>query len=49
MDEELASHIEKATDDFEQQGTPRAEARRIALVRFGGIDTPETALRGLGV
>jgi hypothetical protein len=28
-----------ATDDLEQQGTSRVEARRIALVRFGGIDT----------
>ena len=39
MDEELASHIEMATDDLERQGLPRAEARRIALVRLGGIDT----------
>ncbi len=39
MDEELASHIEMATDDLEQQGLPRTEARRIALVRFGGIAT----------
>src|SRR6187200_795613 len=39
MDEEFASHIEMATDDLEQQGLPRAEARRIALVRFGGIDS----------
>jgi hypothetical protein len=38
MDEELTSQIEMATDDLEQQGLSREEARRIALVRFGGID-----------
>jgi putative ABC transport system permease protein len=39
MDDELASHLEMATDDLEQQGLPRAEARRIAQVRLGGVET----------
>ena len=39
MDDELASHVEMATDDLEQQGLPRAEARRIALIRLGGVET----------
>src|SRR5690349_16081176 len=38
MDEELAAHIEMATDELEQQGLPRVEARRIALMRLGGVE-----------
>jgi hypothetical protein len=35
--QELAAHIDMAVDDYVQQGIPLAEARRLALVRLGGV------------
>ncbi|HZD76149.1 MAG TPA: permease prefix domain 1-containing protein, partial [Acidobacteriaceae bacterium] len=37
MEAELASHVEMAVEENMRQGMPEAEARRKALVRFGGI------------
>ena len=38
FDDELASHIELATQDHLRQGMPLREARRLALVDLGGIE-----------
>ncbi len=38
FDEELASHIEMATEDNIRAGMNPQEARRQALIRFGGVD-----------
>ena len=37
MDDEIASHLAFATDDLIAQGVPAEEARRRALVEFGGV------------
>ncbi len=37
LEQELASHIAMATDDNIRRGLPPEEARRQALLRFGGI------------
>jgi predicted permease len=37
MEAELASHMELAVEENMRQGMPEAEARRKALVRFGGV------------
>ena len=37
MEAELASHVELAVEENMRQGMPEAEARRKALVRFGGV------------
>src|SRR4029077_8593288 len=37
LDEELAFHIEKETEENVRRGMPPDEARRAALVRFGGV------------
>ena len=37
MESELASHVELAVEENMRQGMPEAEARRRALVRFGGV------------
>jgi predicted permease len=37
METELASHVELAVEENMRQGMPEAEARRKALVRFGGV------------
>jgi predicted permease len=37
LDEELASHLEFAIEDNMKRGMSAAEARRVALVRFGGV------------
>lgn len=37
LDTEMASHLEFAIDENLQRGTPPEEARRQALVRFGGV------------
>ncbi len=46
IDAELQSHIAYATDDLIARGVPRADARRQALVAFGGLQqTREWVLR----
>ena len=50
LDEELAVHIELATEDHLRQGMAQSEARRLALIKLGGVErTKEVhrALRGL--
>ncbi|HEV2448375.1 MAG TPA: permease prefix domain 1-containing protein, partial [Candidatus Sulfopaludibacter sp.] len=37
LDAEIASHLDAAIEDNLRQGMPPEEARRRALVRFGGI------------
>src|SRR5690606_32107983 len=38
FDEELAAHVEMATDEHIRQGLPPAEARRRTLARLGTIE-----------
>jgi putative ABC transport system permease protein len=37
LDDEMAAHLAMLTDDYVRRGMPRDEARRTALVRFGGL------------
>jgi predicted permease len=39
FDAELAAHIELAMDDYMGQGLSAEDARRMALLRFGGMDS----------
>src|SRR6185503_2793407 len=46
MDEEIAFHVEMETDRLaREQGLPRDEARRRALVTFGGVTQHKESLR----
>ena len=45
MDEEFAFHVELETDRLRAQGYPAAEARRRALVTFGGLDRYREEMR----
>jgi hypothetical protein len=45
LDAELASHVELATGEYIQQGFPPAEARRLALVRLGGVEQSKETQR----
>src|SRR5687767_3491920 len=38
IDHELAFHLEMQVEQMVKEGVPRAEARRRALVTFGGVD-----------
>lgn len=38
FDEELRAHIELATQDYIRQGMSAAEARRMALIKLGGVE-----------
>ena len=52
MEAELASHVELAVEENMRQGMPEAEARRKALVRFGGVQQAkerQREARGLAV
>ena len=42
LSEELASHVEMATEDNIREGMSPREARRQALIRFGGVDSAIT-------
>lgn len=37
LDEEMASHLEMAVEENIARGLPAGEARRLALLRFGGV------------
>src|ERR1700739_2182998 len=37
LNDEMASHIELAMEEYMHKGMPEEEARRQALVRFGGV------------
>lgn len=43
--EEIESHIQLFTDDNIRAGMSPAEARRQALLRFGGVETAKESLR----
>lgn len=45
MDEELRFHIDMETDKYVREGLDRAEARRRAMVAFGGIERHRERLR----
>jgi predicted permease len=45
LDLEVAFHIDRLTDDLAARGLTREEARRQALVRFGGIEPIKEAAR----
>jgi hypothetical protein len=34
---EIDTHIAEAAEEFERQGAPAGEARRLAFARFGGV------------
>src|SRR5829696_9250385 len=38
LDRELAFHVDQQTEDLVRSGVPRDEARRQALVMFGGVE-----------
>ncbi|HEX5430707.1 MAG TPA: permease prefix domain 1-containing protein, partial [Bryobacteraceae bacterium] len=38
FDEELAAHVELATQDYIRQGMSPPEARRQALIKLGGVE-----------
>src|SRR6185437_10149232 len=38
LDDELAVHVEMATEDYVSRGIPRGKARRLALVSLGGVE-----------
>lgn len=42
---EIAAHIDEATEDYVQRGLAPADARRAALVDFGGVARTEEAYR----
>jgi putative ABC transport system permease protein len=39
LDEEIRSHVERLTEQFRADGVDEVEARRRALVEFGGLET----------
>jgi putative ABC transport system permease protein len=45
LDEELRFHVESHVDELVARGTPREEARTIALRRFGGVDQVKESVR----
>src|ERR1700749_4873534 len=50
LDQELASHLDFATEENLRRGLSPQEARRLALVRFGGVEQSreqQRAARGL--
>lgn len=42
---EIDSHLDEAAEEYRRQGLPPAEARRAALVSFGGVAQSEDAYR----
>ena len=45
LDEELRYHIDRHIEQLVSRGAPAAEARRIALARFGGIERRKDEIR----
>jgi hypothetical protein len=45
LDRELAFHVDRLADDLAAQGLGPAEARRQALIRFGGVESIKEAAR----
>src|SRR5215475_8235381 len=48
LDEELAFHIDRETEKNLRRGLSREEARRAALVEFGGVDKTKEETRDAG-
>ncbi len=45
LQQEIASHLEEATEEYLRQGLSPTEARRAALRSFGGVAKTEEAYR----
>src|SRR5512139_420349 len=45
LERELAFHVERLEEDLAAKGMPAAEARRQALLRFGGLESVKEAAR----
>jgi predicted permease len=45
LDRELSFHVDRLADEFGRAGMPPGEARRRALLRFGGIEATKEAAR----
>ncbi len=48
LDEELAFHVERETEENVRRGMPAEEARRAALLRFGGVAKTKDETREAG-
>ncbi len=48
LDEELAAHVDMATEDYRRRGLPADEARRRALIDFGGVQQAKEGYREAG-
>jgi putative ABC transport system permease protein len=45
FDEEARSHLDLAVEDYMRRGTPEAEARRLARIKFGAVEASKDAHR----
>src|ERR1700719_3228089 len=45
FDEEAQSHLDLAVEDYVRRGTPEAEARRLARMKFGAVEASKDAHR----
>jgi putative ABC transport system permease protein len=45
FDEEAQLHLDLAMEDYVQRGMPEAEARRLARIKFGGVEASKDAHR----
>ena len=45
FDEEAQLHLDLAVEDYVRRGTPEAEARRLARVKFGAVEASKDACR----
>src|SRR6266478_6539690 len=45
FDEEAQLHLDLAVEDYVRRGTPEAEARRLACIKFGAIEATKDAHR----
>jgi len=45
LQDQISGHLEEATEEYLQRGLPPAEARRAALLDFGGVPQVEEAFR----
>ncbi len=45
LDEEIAAHLEMAAEEYRRRGLPEEEARRRALIDFGGVGQAREAYR----
>jgi predicted permease len=45
LDEEIRFHLEQQVEELVRQGLPRAEARRVARLRFGAVEAAKDSAR----